>query len=76
MTIQKHKPRLKGLDEMPRRRALRQYYFAARSRVRTSAPLRWLWTLMQVVLVLLLVWAIARMSGLPLEQEIKELFAQ
>jgi hypothetical protein len=67
-------PRLKGLDEMPRRRrTLRERYFAAKSRVQSSKSVGWLWPLLQVLLVLALLWGIARVLGLPIEREIREL---
>lgn len=58
------RPRLKGLDEMSRpRRTLRQFYFAARSRVRTSRWLAGLWFLVKCGMVLALLWVIAQRMG-------------
>jgi hypothetical protein len=68
------RPRLKGLDEMPTpRRTLRERFFAARSRVESSKSIAWLWPLFQVLLVLALLWGIARVLGLPIEREIRDL---
>ncbi len=55
------------------RRTIRQYFFAAKSRVRSSGRFAWMWTILKVVIVLLLTWAIARLMGLPIEEEVLKL---
>jgi hypothetical protein len=63
MSIQQHKRRLKGLDEMPRpRRTLRQHYFRVRSRLRSSALFR-IWSPAKFLLVFLALWGLARLLG-------------
>jgi hypothetical protein len=36
----------------------------------TSGPLKWIWTCLKVAIALLLLWGVARLLGLPIEQEI------
>lgn len=66
-------PRLKGLDEMPRpRRTLRQRYFSVRSGLWDSTLSGWLWAGLVIALLLSILWGIARLLGLPIEQWVRE----
>ena len=64
---EQRKRRLKGLDEMPTRRTMRQRYFSIRSRLRTSTFLRWVWLFAKFALLLLALWGIAHLIGLRVE---------
>jgi hypothetical protein len=64
-----HRPRLKGLDEMPRpRRTLRQHYFAVRAGLHDSKLPGWMWACLVLAIFLSILWGIARVMGLPIEQ--------
>lgn len=73
MNAFRHGSRLKGLDEMPRpRRTLRQHLFAFRSRAQESKLLGWMWTFLKFAVLLSVLWGIARLTGLPIEQWVRD----
>jgi len=69
MRDQVQKPRLKGLDEMPRpRRTLRQLYFRFRALILGSKYFSWLWPLLKAGLWVAIIWLVMRLLGFPIRR--------
>jgi hypothetical protein len=68
------RPRLKGLDEMPRRwRTPRQWYFFVRARILGSKNFRWIWPLSKLALVALVLLLVAHLCGFPIERTFRHI---
>ena len=77
MRDQANRPRLKGLDEMPRRwRTPRQHFFRFRSTILGSKHFSWLWPLLKVALWVLVIWVIVRLLGFPIDKLLHRLFRE
>jgi hypothetical protein len=71
-----NRPRLKGLDEMPRpRRTLRDHYFSLRAGIAGSEFLRRAWPVLKVASLVLVVLMLAHWMGVPIEKHVHQLLA-